>query len=98
MKLLRPTHPNHGAPVSWSDLQGGKTGAQKWRSAVAAPRIDSYSQAVFLAFGGMAFAAGFGASLAFSFIHPIQLRIQQAFAISSTMLVDALRSGNAEAP
>ena len=57
----------HGAPVSWSDLQGGKTGAQKWRSAVADPRIDSCPQAAFLTFGCVAFAAGFGASLAFSF-------------------------------
>ena len=28
---------NRGAPVSWSDLQGGKTGARKWRSAAADP-------------------------------------------------------------
>jgi len=57
---------NHGAPILRSDLQGEKTGAQKWRSAEADPRIDSCSQAAFLAFGGMAFAAGFGARLAFS--------------------------------
>jgi hypothetical protein len=41
--------------------------AQKRRSAEADLRIGSSPQAAFLAFGGVAFAAGFGASLAFSF-------------------------------
>jgi len=49
-------------PLGWEDGR-----AQKWRSTVADPRIDSCLQAAFLTFGGMAFAAGFGASLAFSF-------------------------------
>src|ERR1039458_4047036 len=48
-----------------SGRQDGRT--KKMGSAEADPRIDSCSQAVFLAFGGIAFAAGFGASLAFSF-------------------------------
>ena len=40
---------------------------EKMESAETDSRIDSSFQAAFLAFGGVAFAAGFGASLAFSF-------------------------------
>src|ERR1035437_8902662 len=83
---------NHGAPVFWSDLQGGKPGAQIWRSAEADPRIDSWPQAAFLAFGGAAFAAGFGASLAFSFAANSCLTLRLMASTSTLYAVAASRS------
>ena len=73
-----------------SGREDGRT--KKWRPAKADPRIDSCLQAAFLAFGGVAFAAGFGASLAFSFAANSCLTLSVIASTSTLYAVVASRS------